>query len=264
MIPGVEGLSIANGGVLTIGREAGITPPVTCFLEDREGSVWLGLAGRGLQKWAGYRLWDGFTAASGLPDELPYALLAFDDGRMLLGSETGLYWGTNRQGHWSWRAEPAFRKLRIRSLRRARNGDLWVAAEQRGIARFNPGSGQVTWLQATSTPAAYADALEDARGTLWVGSLVGLFRAASGTTDLKPAPGVPAVRVWQLAELPNGDVLAATLKGLVRISGDHIRTFTTADGLADNRLLTLDGVAVGRSLGGLPLTGHGGPAELRG
>ena len=238
-IPGIEGLSIANGGVLTIGREAGITPPVACFLEDREGSVWLGLAGRGLQKWAGYRVWDGFTAASGLPDELPYALLAFDDGRMLMGSETGLYWGTNRQGRWTWQAEPAFRKVRVRSLRRARNGDLWVAAEQRGVARFNPRTSQATWIRAGSLPAAYSDALEDSHGALWVGSLVGLFRAAPGSTDLKPVTGLSAVRVWQLAELPNGDILAATLKGLVRVSGDQVSVFTTAHGLADNRLLSL-------------------------
>jgi hypothetical protein len=39
-------------------------------LQDREGSIWLGLAGHGLAKWRGYRRWEGFTTESGLGSEL--------------------------------------------------------------------------------------------------------------------------------------------------------------------------------------------------
>src|SRR5258708_1232025 len=43
------------------------TDPTCCGLADRQGSVWIGLAGAGLARWVGYNEWESWTAGDGLP-----------------------------------------------------------------------------------------------------------------------------------------------------------------------------------------------------
>lgn len=76
LVPTTEGLAIRDkSGFHVEGRAAGILPPVYSVLQDREGSVWLGLAGRGLAKWLGYGQWESFSAQSGLTGETVYEIL---------------------------------------------------------------------------------------------------------------------------------------------------------------------------------------------
>ncbi len=86
LVPTIEGLTINDGAHFrTVGKEQGLLGPVYSVLRDREDSIWVGLAGRGLARWRGYREWEGFTSQSGLDSELVYQNPASDrrhgDGR---------------------------------------------------------------------------------------------------------------------------------------------------------------------------------------
>jgi ligand-binding sensor domain-containing protein len=61
LIPTDDGLAIANGSHLDlIGQERGLpTSMVSTVLEDREGSIWVGLIGEGLARWIGRHEWEG-------------------------------------------------------------------------------------------------------------------------------------------------------------------------------------------------------------
>ena len=51
----------------------------------------MGLAGRGLARWRGYREWEGFTSESGLDSQLIYQILPLENGTVLEGPGTIAY-----------------------------------------------------------------------------------------------------------------------------------------------------------------------------
>ena len=52
LVPTIEGLTINDGAHFrTVGKEQGLLGPVYSVLRDREDSIWVGLAGRGLARW---------------------------------------------------------------------------------------------------------------------------------------------------------------------------------------------------------------------
>ena len=56
MVPVADGLVIQEDGRWKqLGRRSGLLGPVYAILQDREGSLWLGLSGHGIAKWLGYR-----------------------------------------------------------------------------------------------------------------------------------------------------------------------------------------------------------------
>jgi ligand-binding sensor domain-containing protein len=64
-----DGLMIREAGSwLRLDRDSCLHGSVYCTFEDREGSLWIGLLGRGLVCWIGFRQWEAFTSAStGVP-----------------------------------------------------------------------------------------------------------------------------------------------------------------------------------------------------
>src|ERR1022692_4914523 len=76
LLPSPEGLLIGNEkGWQKIERSAGLRGTVYAAFEDRQHSLWIGLAGRGLVRWRGYREWENYTSESGLPSDLVYEIL---------------------------------------------------------------------------------------------------------------------------------------------------------------------------------------------
>jgi ligand-binding sensor domain-containing protein len=63
---------------------------VTSILEDREGSVWLGLWGSGLARWPGPDEWTNWTTADGLGSDTVWAVLRDPSGTVWLGTDHGL------------------------------------------------------------------------------------------------------------------------------------------------------------------------------
>src|SRR5579864_7424475 len=68
LVPTESGLSrLTPEGWETIGIDKGLpTNPTCCVLEDREGSLWVGLAGAGLARWIGRDQWQSWTRSEGL------------------------------------------------------------------------------------------------------------------------------------------------------------------------------------------------------
>jgi diguanylate cyclase (GGDEF)-like protein len=267
LVPTTEGLAIRQDSRFRIaGRASGLLPPVYSVLQDREGSVWLGLAGRGLAKWLGYREWESFTALSGLTGETVYEILPMPGGPVWVGTEAGFFRGDRRNGQWVWSLERALGAIPVHAVQAGADGKLWLGTDVRGIARFDPKSGAVQWfgkaegLAANSTNAI----LVDHNQTIWAGTERGLFVAAPGGGSADPrnkyrqfqrVTEVTPLRCFALVESPAGDIWAATSDGLWQRSQGSWRHFTMADGLRSKLLVSLAADRSGAIWVGYRLTG---------
>jgi signal transduction histidine kinase/CheY-like chemotaxis protein/ligand-binding sensor domain-containing protein len=242
LVPTIEGLSILDGGLVrTIGKHENLRPPVYAVLQDREGSIWLGLAGSGVARWRGYREWDGFTAASGLGSELVYAVLPLGDGTVLAGTEDGLFVGGQAEGRTLWRRHSTVGRIPVHSLQRDPDGSVWIGTERHGAARLDLRTGTIRWFTQDDglggiSPIALA---LDRTGRLWAATEKGLFVAQTADRRFRRVDDVPAVACWAVAEGPGGDVLVGSAKGLYRFTGASWQHLTTADGLRHDVVLAL-------------------------
>ena len=130
-----------------MGEGQGLQGPVYSVLRDREDSIWVGLAGRGLARWRGYREWEGFTSASGLDNELIYQILPLDDGTVLAGTEAGLFTGRKIGDRWTWQRDRRVGSMPIHAVRMEHGGSLWLGTERNGAARIDSRTGRIDWFR---------------------------------------------------------------------------------------------------------------------
>ena len=248
LVPTTEGLAIRDkSGFHIEGRTAGILPPVYSVLQDRGGSVWLGLAGRGLAKWLGYGNWESFSAQSGLTGETVYEILPRPNGIVWAGTEAGLFKGERTTGgQWSWRGVKSVGAFPIHAVQAAHDGKLWLGSDSNGLGRFDPKTERVKWF--TSADGLMGQniwaVLIDHTGVIWAGSDKGLFRLTPGTTRFRNVNETNSadplvIRVFALTEAPNGDIWAGTASGVWRYTEGIWLRYLQSDGLKEKAVIAL-------------------------
>jgi diguanylate cyclase (GGDEF)-like protein len=242
LVPTVEGLVIDQGNRFrTVGPREGLRGPVYSVLQDREGAIWVGLAGRGLARWLGYGEWDGFSPATGLDSELIYGVLPLADGSVWVGTENGLFRGRKIAERWVWRRHAGVGRIPVHALCMDRDGNLWLGTEGHGAGRIDARTGAIEWFNKTrGLPAEspYSLALDDSQ-RLWLATEAGLFVAQLPAQDFRRVAEVPPVRCWVVTAGPGGQVLAGGAAGLFRLVAGKWRHITTADGLAQDVVLAV-------------------------
>ena len=63
---------------------------IQCAMEDREGTLWVGGSGTGLDRLTGVREWSAWTTAEGLPDNSTWATLRDRRGRLWVSTAHGI------------------------------------------------------------------------------------------------------------------------------------------------------------------------------
>lgn len=258
LVATTEGLAIWQDGKFTVaGRTAGILPPVYSVLQDREGSVWLGLAGRGLARWMGYGEWESFTAQSGLTGETIYEILPNGNGTVWVGTENGFFQGTQKGHSWEWALQKSVGKTPVHAVRKDSKGQIWLGTDGKGAGRFDPVTGAVQWLGAADGLGGRSpySILIDRHQTVWAGTEKGIFSLAAGSSRFERAEPAPQLRCWTLLEAPNGDIWAGTGDGLWRFNGTTWKRFGVAEGLKGNSIIALAAGMSGEIWIGYRLTG---------
>jgi ligand-binding sensor domain-containing protein len=88
LLPSSDGLLIRDkNGWQKVDRSVGLRGVVYAAYEDRQHSLWIGLAGRGLAQWRGYQEWQSYSTASGLASDIVYEILPQARGRIWVGTE---------------------------------------------------------------------------------------------------------------------------------------------------------------------------------
>ncbi|HUI40348.1 MAG TPA: response regulator [Terriglobia bacterium] len=242
LAPTIEGLTIDERGRLrTVGKRENLRAPVYSVLQDREGSIWVGLAGQGLARWRGYQEWEGFTAESGLASELVYAVLPLGNGTVLAGTEDGLFTGRKVEDRWTWQRHSGVGRMPVHALQREPDGSVWLGTERNGAARIDARSGRVQWFrqeQGLAGVSPFALALDRAH-RVWAATEKGLYVAQLPARRFSRVEEVPAVSCWAVTEGPGGDILVGTNAGLFWLAGGRWRRISTADGLRHDIVLSV-------------------------
>lgn len=252
LVPTSRGLAYQDGGVWRrIGRREGLPgETVLSALVDREGSLWIGLAGAGLAQQLGRGAFSSFGSAEGLSHDVVWSIARpggdGGGGRPLwVGTEDGLDRLDFERGEIRiFREADGLAGGTVYALAAGPDDSLWAGSWPGGVTRFGPAPGQVRHYGVAGMAAAELRLIAlyfDRRGNLWMGARSGAYRLAAGS----PASDFTPVRlpgwddrdsVYGFAEDRAGTVWAVGRYGLQRLTGAHPRRFRAADGLASDFL----------------------------
>lgn len=228
-------------GWQNVGRPAGLRGAVYAAYEDRQHTLWIGLAGRGLARWAGYHEWTSYTADGGMLNDVVYEILPESDGTLLAGSEGGLMRGKRgAAGSIAWEAVAGVGNVPVHSVRRTAGGDVWIGTETRGAARIDGRSGAVEWFDARrglSGKAPYTLRF-DRQQRLWAATDAGIFLAQPPYRRFQRIEDLPQNRFWAITEGRDGTMWFGGESGLFEYRGEHGEKFHGA-GFGHREVLAL-------------------------
>jgi len=237
LVPSFRGLMReTEKGWELIDAKAGLTSnDVSAVMQDREGSIWVGLLGSGLARWLGYNEWQSWTDRDGLSRESIWSIARDASGRLWVGSQFGLNYSDTRDGKFEWRQQPIAGVEMIRTLAAAPDGTLWIGASPGGLLQLNPRTGQTRSFGAADGVASnnVRHVMVDSQGHVWASTRNGLFRGSATQRFEEVIPeGARGGDVFHMTMADSkGDIWAAGVQGLARLSSGHWTRFTSRDGL---------------------------------
>jgi diguanylate cyclase (GGDEF)-like protein len=239
------------------------------LLADRDGGLWMGMAGGGLLQWRGYGLWQNWSTADGLAGPVVWALKRGAGGRLYAATGDGLSMLDETDGRFVpvqgevkgqrelsaleddgaqhlWVASSAGVVLPVRQgpatgqpagvkglpavyRMRRDTGGTLWMATEQGLYRWSPGAGKPVRVGGDADAALFVDLCEDRSGAMWFAGEKGLFHHAGGQLARRPMWGA------------DGQEYAA---GLSNVACLRDGTFIVADTEGGLRQLRMDGTRV--------------------
>ena len=236
LVPTINGLALINAkGTRMVSEEQGLHTALTSVvLEDRQGSIWVGLLGEGLARWLGRNEWESWTKENGLPSNIVWQILrARSDRALWVGTAQGVVrfpvQGQHRTWNWAQQVNGA-----VRWLREAPDGGIWLIAGGDNLARIDPHSGKIEFIGPDRgvTARHLVRGTFDHTGKLWLATRDGLFECIHPSRSARFAlvRGSPK-GLWDVAEDHQGALFATTAHGLWRFRNGAWRRFGRSDGL---------------------------------
>ncbi len=218
-----------------IGRNRGLDEAVRCVLDDREGSLWIGLGGAGLARWLGFGQWEAWAEDEGLRPAGIWSIHRDPKGRLWVGTDGGLYLKDPGAERFTlFTKDAGLGENRISSLVSQADGRIWAASSTGGLVRINPETRRAVAVDESaglSSPAAVSLAVDPA-GRVWASTWEGLFRSDDGKTFEPVAlPGITDPNLASLAVDVKGALWVCSRQGLLSFESGRWSRFTTKDGL---------------------------------
>jgi ligand-binding sensor domain-containing protein len=247
-VPTDDGIwELANGRWRVIGQKQGlISGSTNTVLQDREGSIWIGLWGAGLARWLGRNRWEGWTHAEGLSGEHIWMMTRDRQGDLWVATNNGLNQlhvdpHTEKPVWKAWTEKDGIAGNKTRAVALAPDGAVWVGSSPGGISRIDTLSGNIHTFYLPGGPShdRIWNLTFDRAGTLWVATRGGLFFANPGKGDtsfhrqILPRGDAGEV-IFAALEDRRGRLWVSGSQGLARREGGIWKRFTTEDGLASN------------------------------
>jgi signal transduction histidine kinase/ligand-binding sensor domain-containing protein/CheY-like chemotaxis protein len=231
-----------NGQWDLIGSRQGLeSDTITAVLQDREGSIWVGMWGAGIARWTGYAEWANWTTADGLSNNLVWAIRRQPSGSHWVGTDRGLVELREGVARRVLTKKDGLGGDKIKGLATGPDGALWAACLPGGVSRIDPGRGRIRTYGAQD---GLADdrvvALHvDTENRLWASTGDGLFRSNGLGTNLRfvrqrPPGASEHSTFFRFLQDRHGRVWVGSADGLFRWDHGQWTRFSTRDGLKVN------------------------------
>ena len=242
MLPTASGLMQKSGDAFRLlGAREGLASDTTlAALVDREGSLWIGLAGEGLAQRLGPGDFRAWGKAEGLAHDVVWSIArqkGAPSGSLFVGTLGGVTRLDPDGATQTWRKADGLSGDTVYALAAAEDGSVWAGAWPDGVTRFGPGrAGPHRYAAEGLGPGDFrvASLFAEEDGTVWAGTVVGAYRLAPGDTLFRRVSlpgGGERDTVYGFAS-SGGVLFAAGRYGLQRLTGSAQRRFAKADGLA--------------------------------
>ncbi|HEU5078700.1 MAG TPA: two-component regulator propeller domain-containing protein [Opitutaceae bacterium] len=259
-------------------RPVSVYPSTSYVTEDREKNIWVATDAHGVGQLRekAYRLFD---SAKGLSKDVVSSLAEDPAGRVWIANRSGgiayvdqaglqrsgltgsaifstvvcsdaqnrIYFGGGRNGlsRWDYQNGVPLRlpapKESLHVLFRARNGDIWFAANSDGLGYYRGDELHSLMSAPRYAPQQIRAIAEDREGNIWLGSRSGELICWDGnafrSAPLQATAGETPIHALYIDE---SDIIwIATAHGLIIKNGDNINTLGEANGLADDILQSI-------------------------
>ena len=257
-----EGVSRFDGvNFFSLGPQEGFQGgPIQTLFGDSRGALWIGSVNDGLSCWQGGRL-SRFTMNDGLPSHSITALAEDGDGRIWVGTQSGLLTCQNgRLG--ALPGAEVFLGKSVTTIFRDPNGTMWVGVNGAGV--FSYQGNQFVPLRDPALDSLLQDPhclLVDHQGRIWIGAGDAFVLCRDGNQWRRfGMPRHLAVHyINTLAEAPDGTVWAGSVgEGLFEFKSGKLMAVNASSGLSDN---LVEALLVDRE-GKLWIGTHGGLNRL--
>jgi Predicted periplasmic ligand-binding sensor domain len=249
---------------------------VSSGLQDREGSIWIGLWGAGIARWLGYEEWTNWTKADGLGNNIVWTIRRLRAGAIFAGTDNGLVRidESGKAPPVKWTAKNGLAGDKVKALAASADGALWIGVLPGGISRLDAVTGRIRNYGAESGLAdLHVIALYvDSANRLWVTTSGGLFRSspldgplyAKVRFERQTPPMAEGNELYfRLIGDRSGRIWIGGMHGLFCWDRGHWTRFTTADGLQSNSVTHLSANRRRRPLDRISGTDGTFPVDLR-
>lgn len=227
-----------------IDHKSGLTSSaIASAFEDREGGIWIGTTGAGLDYWPGSKQWSGWTDAEGLPDALVLGVVRDRRQRLWVATNTALAIWDPEDGQWRTWAEDGARGG-VLQVKLTPDGAVWTLFPGKGIFRFDANLAHPR-AELVPTPAGWkpshiAPAPDNA---IWADGtdMLHVIRYARGgfTVSDVPAPAENSGTTSNVSVSPGGVVWSSGTNGVSRLFRGHWQVFRKQAGLLADYVIDL-------------------------
>ncbi len=204
------------------------------LFEDREGFVWCISQQKGISRVSDDTI-ISYTESNGLAHNTIYCHLIDNSNNIYLGTVNGLtIFSRNNQG--GYKVKTILPNISIPDIIQDRHGNIWMAAWEKGIFKYN-GNSLIQYGLPDGLPKNNVICLmESADGKIWAGlKNGGVVFFENNRFSIPDNKDIRNATIMGMTEDSHKRIWIRTMKeGVYVISQNNIRKITTTNGLSDN------------------------------
>jgi signal transduction histidine kinase/CheY-like chemotaxis protein/streptogramin lyase len=238
MVPTDQGLAIhTETGWSVVNRQRGLRKENTgAVIEDREGSVWIGMVGGGVARWLGRGVWESWKMDQGLPSDIVWNIRRDRRGSLWVGTSLGLTRIDGSGRTRTWTKEDGLGGENVRWLTETSDGSIWAAMKPGGLARIDSVSGKIRLSSPKDgLPCDPEDLFVDRHDRLWLPTGCGLFvneqPSVSNRVSRVETPESFGRSAWKVMEDTQGTIWVTNRTALWSLREGQWREHRRTEGL---------------------------------